>query len=131
MFKIKCNQNSISTYFIILPLGETSNSVNWRYDNDTIPEMLPRNMLEKSKEEIEKAVFNAYQNQIKVVSEYSGHVYDPEFPLGYLKDECHIPDSQTYGTDIDLIFENNVLSGLRDYFDNVIIIKWAPDQVRI
>lgn len=131
MIKIKCSQNSPSTYFIISPLDDTSDSVNWRYDNDTIPEMLPRNMRDKSNEEIEKAVFNAYQKQIKVVSEYSGHVFDPPFPVGYFKNECPIPDSQTYDTDIDLIFENNVFSGLRDYYQNVIIIKWAPDQVRV
>jgi len=47
--------------------------------------MLPRNIRDKSDEEIGKAIFNAYSNQIRFVSEYNGHVYDPPFPLGYFK----------------------------------------------
>jgi len=109
--------------------GETSKLVNWRYDNDTIPEMLPRNMLGKSNEEIETAVFNAYQKQIRVVSEYSGHVYDPEFPYGYFKNEVIIPNTDSYAPSADFIFDNNVVRGLTDYNENVIIVKWAPDQI--
>lgn len=93
--------------------------------------MLPKNMLEKSDEEIGKAVFNAYSNQIKVVSEYSGHVYDPPFPLGYLKNECPIPNTHTYQSETDLVFNNNIVKGLRDCNHNLIVIKWAPDQVRV
>jgi len=93
--------------------------------------MLPRNIREKSDEEIGKIVFNAYSNQIRVVSEYSGHVYDPAFPLGYLKNECPVPNTHTYHLETDLVFNNNVVKGLRDYSQNLIVIKWAPDQVRV
>ncbi|XP_025204488.1 uncharacterized protein LOC112601221 [Melanaphis sacchari] len=103
--------------------------VNYRYDNDSIPEMLPRQMLGKSDEEIAKAVFDAYKIQIKIVSEYSGHVYDPADPYGYFKNGYPIPITQTYDSDVDLIFENNLVSGLTEYDQNVIIIKWAPDQI--
>jgi len=108
---------------------EVPNLVNWRYDNDTIPEMLPRNMRDKSEIEIENAVFNAYQNQLRVVSEYSGHVYDPAFPFGYFKNEVLIPNTHSYESDIDFAFNNNVFRGLTDYNENVIIVKWAPDQI--
>jgi len=86
-------------------------------------------MLEKSNEEIGKAVCKAYKIQMKVISEYSGHVYDPLFPFGYFKKEYPIPNTHTYQTDTDLVFNNNVVKGLRDYDQNVIVIKWAPDQV--
>lgn len=92
--------------------------------------MLPRNMRDKSEIEIENAVFNAYQNQLRVVSEYSGHVYDPAFPFGYFKNEVIIPNTHSYESDIDFAFNNNVFRGLTDYNENVIIVKWAPDQVR-
>ncbi|XP_022176565.1 uncharacterized protein LOC111037974 [Myzus persicae] len=98
---------ALAVYISHSVADEISDYVNWRYDNDTIPEMLPRNMREKSDEEIGKAVYNAYSNQIRVVSEYSGHVYDPPFPLGYLKNECPVPNTHTYQSENDLI-ETNV-----------------------
>lgn len=47
--------------------------------------MLPKQMLGKSNEDIQKAVLSAYKSQMKVISEYSGHVYDPDFPMPILK----------------------------------------------
>lgn len=103
--------------------------MNWRSDDDVLPEMLPKNLREKSDEEIQKAVFDAYTNQMKIVSEYSGHVYDPTYPFGYFKNEYFVPNTYAYQSDGDLVFYNNVVRGLRDFTYNDIIIRWAPDQV--
>lgn len=98
-------------------------------DNDTLPEMLPKQMYGKSNEEIQKAVLNAYKNQMKVISEYSGHVYDPDFPYEYFKQENSIPDTETFQSDAEFTFTNNVFKVLASYNDNTIVFKWAPDQV--
>lgn len=105
--------------------------MNWRSDDNVLPEMLPKNLHEKSNEEIQKAVFDAYTNQMKIVSEYSGHVYDPIYPYGYFKNEYSIPNTHTFQADADLVFYNNVVKGLRDFNHNDIIIKWAHDKVDI
>lgn len=87
-------------------------------------------MLKKSDKEIQKAVFHSYTNQMKMISEYGGHVYDPEFPFGYFKNEFHIPKTQSFQPENELVFVNNVVKGLNDYIHNEIVFKWAPDVVR-
>lgn len=86
-------------------------------------------MRDKSNEEIQKAVFNAYENQMKIISEHGGHFYDSEPPYEYFKNEYPIPDAPTFHPEYDLIFYKNVVRGLREYKKNNIVIKWAPDQV--
>lgn len=103
--------------------------MNWRSDDNTLPEMLPKSMSESSKEEIERAVFDAYENQMKIISEYSGHVFDPEYPYGYFRNEYFLPDVRTYRPEADLVFRANVIKGFRKYKENDILLKWAPDQV--
>lgn len=91
--------------------------------------MLPKQMLGKSNEEIQKAVYSAYKTQMEVISEYSGHVYDPEFPYDYLKDEYTVPHTETFQADTEFTFTNNIFKGLASYRENAIVLKWAPDQV--
>jgi len=105
--------------------------VNWRSDDNVLPEMLPKNLHERSNEEIQKAVFDAYTKQMKIVSEYSGHVYDPAYPYGYFRNEYFVPNTHTFQADTDLVFYNNVVKGLKEFNHNDIIIRWAPDQVDI
>lgn len=83
----------------------------------------------KSDDEIQKAVFQAYEIQLKVISEYSGHVLDPEFPYGYFKDEMPISNTRTSNPQSDLIFYNNAIRGFIGQNKNSVTIKWASDQV--
>lgn len=103
--------------------------MNWKSDDNALPEMLPKNMREQSNEEIQKAVYVAYTNLLKIITEYNGHVYDSENPYEYFKNEYSIPDTQTFQPEADLVFYNNVVRGLKNFNKNEIVIKWAPDQV--
>jgi len=103
--------------------------VKWSIDDDSLPERLPKKLRDKGDDEIQKAVFQAYENQLKVISEYSGHVFDPEFPLGFFKDEMPITNARTSNPQSDLIFYNNGIRGFIGYNKNNIIIKWVPNQV--
>lgn len=86
-------------------------------------------MRDKSDDEIQKAVFQAYETQLKVISEYSGHLLDPEFPYGFFKDEMPISNARTSNSQSDFIFYNNAIRGFIGYNKNNIIIKWVPNQV--
>ncbi|XP_022176523.1 uncharacterized protein LOC111037955 [Myzus persicae] len=101
----------------------------WSSDDDTLPEVLPKKMRDKSDDEIQKAVFQAFENQLKVISEYTGHVLDPESPYGFFKDEMPISNARTSNPQSDLIFYNNAIRGFIGHNKNSIIIKWAPNQV--
>lgn len=91
--------------------------------------MLPKNMREQSNEEIQKAVYDAYTNLLKIMTEYNGHVYEHENPYEYFKNEYFVPDTQTFQPEADLVFYNNVVRGLKDFSNNEIVIKFVPDQV--
>ncbi|CAH1738199.1 uncharacterized protein LOC114132391 [Aphis gossypii] len=104
-------------------------SKNWSSDDDTLPEVLPKKMRDKSDDEIQKAVFQAYENQLKVISEYNGHMLDPESPYGFFKDEMPISNARTSNPQSDLIFYNNAIRGFIGHNKNSIIIKWVPNQV--
>jgi hypothetical protein len=101
----------------------------WSSDDDTLPEVLLKKMHGKSDDEIQKAVFQAFENQVKVISEYTGHTLDPETPYGYFKDEMPISNARTSDPQSDLIFYNNAIRGFIGHNKNTIIIKWIPDQV--
>lgn len=103
--------------------------MNWSSDNDALPKALPKKLSGKSDDEIQKAVFQAYEIQLKVISEYSGHVLDPELPYGYFKDEMPISNTRTSNPQSDLIFYNNAIRGFIGQNKNSVIIKWASDQV--
>jgi len=103
--------------------------VNWSSDDDTLPEMLPKKMRGKSDDEIQKAVFQAYETQFKVISEYNGHLLDPESSYGYFKDEMPISNTRTSNPQCDFIFYNNAIRGFIGYNKNSIIIKWVPNEV--
>ncbi|CAI6361853.1 unnamed protein product [Macrosiphum euphorbiae] len=102
---------------------------NWSSDDDTVPEMLPKQMRDKSDDEIQKAVFQAIENQLKVISEYMCHMLDPESPYGFFKDEMPISNARTSNPQSDLIFYNNAIRGFIAHNKNTIIIKWVPNQV--
>jgi len=104
-------------------------SANWSSDDDTLPELLPKKMRDKSDDEIQKAVFQAFENQLKVISEYNGHLLDPESPYGFFKDEMPISNARTSNPQSDLIFYNNAIRGFIAQNKNSIIIKWVPNQV--
>lgn len=104
-------------------------STSWSSDDDTLPELLPKKMRDKSDDEIQKAVFQAYENQLKIISEYNGHLLDPESPYGYFKDEMPISNTRTSTPQSDLIFYNNGIRGFIGYNKQSIMIKWVPNQV--
>ncbi|XP_050441021.1 uncharacterized protein LOC126845971 [Adelges cooleyi] len=114
-------------------LAETTPSttdVKYFVDNATLPERLPELMRGKfSDEDIEKAVIQAFVNQYEVVSEYNGHVYDPAFPYGYLKDDVRVPKTRASGPLSDLIFEGNTVKGLSNYLNSSLVIRWYQDQI--
>lgn len=91
--------------------------------------MLPKKMRDKSDDEIQKAVFRAYETQLKVVSEYSGHVLDADLPYGFFKDEMPISNTRSSSPQSDFVFYNNAIRGFIGFNKNSIIIKWVPDQV--
>lgn len=91
--------------------------------------MLPKKMSGKSDDEIQKAVFQAYETKLKVISEYSAHVLDPASPYGFFKDEMPISNARTSNPQSDLIFYNNAIRGFIGQNKNSITIKWAPNQV--
>lgn len=103
-------------------------SVSWSSDDDALPEALPRKMRDKSDDDVQKAVFQAYENQLKVISEYNGHLLDSE-SLGYLKDEMPISNARTSNPQSDLIFYNNNIRGFIGQNKNSQIVKWVPNQV--
>ena len=86
-------------------------------------------MRDKSDDEIQKAVFQAFENQLKVISEYTGHMLDPESPYGFFKDEMPITNARTSNPQSDLIFYNNAIRGFIAHNKNTITIKWVPNQV--
>lgn len=103
--------------------------MNWFTDDDALPEMLPKKMRNKTDDDVQKALFQAYENQLKVVSEYSGHVLDPEFPYGQFKDEMPVSNARTYNTQSDILFYNNNIRGFVGYNKNIMTVKWVPNQV--
>jgi hypothetical protein len=80
-------------------------------------------------EEIKKSVFWAYKFQYDVISEYNGHMFDPELPLNYFKEGLILPKTRVSSINSDIVFSNNTLSGLTNVKSNKIIIKWSQDQV--
>lgn len=85
----------------------------------------------KSDDEIQKAVFQALENQLKVISEYNANMLDSESPYAYFKDEMPIPTTRTSIPQSDLLFYNNAIRGFVGPIKNSIVIKWVPDQVTI
>jgi hypothetical protein len=96
-----------------------------------LPEKLPKKLMGKTDDEIQKAVFQGYENQLKVISEYNGNLLDSESPYAYFKDEMPIPNTRTSNPQSDVVFYNNAIRGFIGYNKNIIIIKWVPDQVAI
>ncbi|VVC24794.1 Hypothetical protein CINCED_3A001877 [Cinara cedri] len=119
----------ILTICVSLCVTDAYKLVNWEFDNDTLPEMLPKMMLGKSDEEIQKAVFFASDNQMKIVAEYNGRVYEPDFPYGYFENEISLPYTETFQSETELAFANNVAKGFRNYKTNIIIFKWDSDNL--
>lgn len=103
--------------------------VNWSSDDDTLPEMLPKKMVGKTDDDVQKAVFQAYATQLKVISEYSGHVLEPDSPYGFFKDEMPITNARTSNPQSDLVFYNNAIRGFIGHDKNSITVKWSSDQV--
>lgn len=100
-------------------------------DDKTIPESLPDLMRNENYNdyEIQKSVFWAYKFQYDVISEHNGHVFDPELPLDYFKDDLILPKTRVSSISSDVVFSNNTLSGLTNFKSNKIIIKWSQDRV--
>ncbi|VVC24795.1 Hypothetical protein CINCED_3A007355 [Cinara cedri] len=126
--------SAITTLVLIASVAFTyaadlSPAVNWSSDDDALPEVLPKKMSGKTDDEIQKALFQAYENQLKVISEYSGHVLDPEFPYGQFKDEMPVTNARTSNSQSDITFYNNNIRGFVGYNKNSINIKWVPNQV--
>lgn len=113
----------------LYPLIDSYKLVNWIFDNDTLPEMLPKMLRGKSNEEIQKAVFFASDNQMKIVSEYNGRVYEPDYPFGYFENEMSIPHTETFQSETEFAFSDNVVQGFRNYKTNMIVFKWDSDNV--
>lgn len=111
------------------PLIDSYKLVNWTFDNDTLPEMLPKMMRGKSDEEIQKAIFFASDNQMKIISEYNGRVYEPDYPFGYFENEMSIPHTETFQSETEFAFSDNVVQGFRNYKTNIIVFKWDSDNV--
>lgn len=112
---------------------ELSSSVNWSVDENTVPESLPQLMRNGyyTNEDIQKAVFWTYKIQNDVISEHNGHVFDAESPLGYINDHLILPETCRVSLiDSDVVFENNTISGLANFKNNKVIIKWSQDRVR-
>lgn len=105
--------------------------VEWSVDEDSLPEVLPSLMRNAyySDEEIKKALFWAYKIQYDVISEHNGHVYDTKSPLNYFSDGLILPKTRASAINSDLIFDDNIVSGLTNFKSNKIVIKWSQDQV--
>lgn len=103
--------------------------MNWSSDGDSLPEVLPKKMVGKTDEEVQKAVFQAYATQLKVISEYNGHVLEPDSPYGFFKDEMPISNARTSNPQTDLVFYNNAIRGFIGHDKNSITVKWNLDQV--
>ncbi|XP_050543246.1 uncharacterized protein LOC126906616 [Daktulosphaira vitifoliae] len=104
-------------------------TVNWSSDPESFPGFLLKKMYGKSDEEIQKAMTKSYESILKIITEYSSHVLDPESPLGFFKDEMPLPNTRSVLPQSDLAFINNNIRGLLTYSKNSIVLQWAPDQV--
>lgn len=109
--------------------ADISPAVNWSSDDDALPEALPKKMRDKTDDDVQKALSQAYENQLKVISEYSGHALDPEFPYGQFKDEMPISNARTSNSQSEILFYNNNIRGFVGYNKNIIVVKWVPNQV--